>query len=179
MSYTNSYPSFQKNFITCNFQAIFLWLFTFPHHWQLVDLRKLIKWVLLIQIRLRQLLWVLRAKRKRWAKIYFDIFGSTDCDLSTSMPKSSNSNILVFAHLIGKLKIVLESLRSREYMVKKPFWYFECFTSGNPCDSSTSHRANFWPGTPEKFLKHGFSFFHPNLPFSLESRSRWHFGCLI
>ena len=70
-------------------------------------------------------------------------------------------------------------LRSGEDMVKNPFWYFECFTSGNPCDSSTFARANFWPETPEKFSKHGFSFFHPNLPISMESRLGWHFGCLI
>lgn len=80
--------------------------------------------------------------------------------------------ILVSAIPIGKLKIVLESLRSREEMVKKTFLDFVCFTSGNPCDSSTSPRANLWSRTPEKFSKHGFSFFHPNLPFFLESRSR-------
>ena len=73
-------------------------------------------------------------------------------------PKSSNHNILVFAHPIWKIKIVLESYWSRESMVRNPFFYFECFTSGNPCDSSTSPRANFWPMTPEKFLRH-FQFF--------------------
>ena len=76
-----------------------------------------------------------------------------------SRPKSSNHNILVYAHLILKLKIVLESSQSRESTVRKPFWDFECFTSGNPCDSSTFPRANFWPRTSEKILKHGFSFF--------------------
>jgi hypothetical protein len=79
---------------------------------------------------------------------------------------------MVSAHPIVKQKIVPKILRMVEYMVKNPFLYFECFTSGNPCDSSTSPRANFWLETPEEFLKHGFSFFHPNLPFSLESRLR-------
>ena len=91
-------------------------------------------------------------------------------------PKSSNSNILVFAHPIGKLKIVTESLRSREDMVKKPFLYFDCFTYRNPCDSSTSRRANFWPGTPEKFFKHGFSFFQLLVEFSPLAHD---FGCSV
>ena len=101
--------------------------------------------------------------------MHFNIFGPTDCDLSTSRPNSSNLNILVFAHLIGKLKIVPEISRLREYMVKNPFLDFECFTYKNPHDSSTSPRAKFWPGTQEKFLGHGFSIFHLNLQFSLES----------
>ena len=145
----------------------------------MVALRKLIKWFLLIQIQFHQLLWVLLAKGKRWEKTHFEIFVSTGCDLSTSSLKSSNSNILVSAHPIGKPKIVLESLSSREDMVKNPFWYFECFTSRNSCDSSPPLKGNFWPGTPEKFLKHGFPFFHQSLPFSLKSWSRWHIGVLI
>ena len=153
--------------------------FHLPSSRQLVDLRKFIKWVILIQIWFRQMIWVLYAKGKTWEKTHFDIFGLTGCELSTSRPKFSNPNILVSAHLIGKLKIVPEISRPREYMMKNPFLYFECFTSENPCDSSTSLRANFYPETLEKFLKHGFSFFYPNLPFSLESRSMWHIGCLI
>jgi hypothetical protein len=94
-------------------------------------------------------------------------------------PKSSNHNILVSAHPIWKLKIVLESSPLRESMVRNPFWYFEFFTFRNPYDSSTSPRANFWPMTLEKFLTHGFLFFHLNLPFYLESRSRWHLGFWI
>ena len=57
--------------------------------------------------------------------------------------KSSNHIILVSAHLILKLKIVLESSWSREFMVRNSFLYFEFFTSGNPCDSSTSPKVNF------------------------------------
>ena len=87
--------------------------------------------------------------------------------------------ILVFAHPIGKLKIVLESLRPREYMVKNPFLDFECFTSGNPCDSSTSPMANFWLETPEKFSRHGFSFFNPNIPLSLKTRTKSKIDCLF
>ena len=145
----------------------------------MVDILMLIKWVILNQIRFFQFIWVLWGKGKRWSKTHFENFGPTDCDLSTSRPKSSNSNILVYAHSIGKLKIVTEILRPTKYMIKKWFLYFECFKSRNPCDSSTSPRANFWPGTLEKFLKHGFSFFHPNLPFYLKSWLRWYFGCLI
>ena len=96
---------------------------------------KVRKWVRLTQIWFRQLLWVLGGKRKRWSKTHFYIFRSIDCDLSTSSLKSSDSNILVSAHPIGKLKIVPESLRSGEEMVIKPFWYFDYFTSRNPCDS--------------------------------------------
>ena len=94
-------------------------------------------------------------------------------------PKYSNHYILVFAHLIWKLKIVPERSQSKEYMVRKQFLYLYCFTSRNPHDSSTSPRANFWPVTLEKFSRHGFLVFHLNLPFSLESRSRWHFDWLI
>jgi hypothetical protein len=49
-------------------------------------------------------------------------------------------------------------------MVRKPFSDFYFFTSGNPCDSSPPPRWNHEPGTPEKFSKHGFSFFNPNIP---------------
>ena len=79
----------------------------------------------------------LGGKRKKLENTHFDIFSSINCDLSTSSPKSSNSNILVSTHPIGKMEIVLESLSSREEIVKNPFLDFECFTSRNPCDSST------------------------------------------
>ena len=46
-------------------------------------------------------------------------------------------------------------------MVRNLLLYFDFFTSENPCDSSTSLRANFWLVTPKKFLKHGFSFLSP------------------
>ena len=94
-------------------------------------------------------------------------------------PKSSNHNILVFAHLIWKLKIVLKRYRWRESKVRNPFWYFKCFTFGNPCDSWTSPGATFWPVTSEKFLRHGFLVFNLNHPFYFESWSGWHFGWLI
>ena len=80
-------------------------------------------------------------------------------------PKSSNHNIWVFADPIWKLKIVPKISRLRESMVRNQFWYFECCHYKNPCDSSTSPRANFWPMTLENFLRHGFLVFHLNLPF--------------
>ena len=83
------------------------------------------------------------AKGRDEKKPILIFLGPIDCDLSTSRPKSSNSNILVSSHPIGKLKIVPESLRLKKDMVKNPFGYFESFTSRNPCDSSTSPRANF------------------------------------
>ena len=45
-------------------------------------------------------------QEEEMGKNQFEIFGSTRCDLSTSSSKSSNSNILVSAHPIGKLKII-------------------------------------------------------------------------
>jgi hypothetical protein len=81
----------------------------------------------------------------------------------------SKLDILISTHPIAKLKIVLESLGSREDMVKNPFSYFEFCISENPCDSSPPRRWNHEPGTPEKFSKHGFSFFNPNIPLSLET----------
>ena len=94
-------------------------------------------------------------------------------------PKSSNHNNLVSAHPIWKLKLVPEIYRLRKSMVRNPFLDFECYTSEIPCDSLSSSRAKIRPVTLEKFSRHGFSIFHLNLPFSLEFRSRWHFGCLI
>jgi hypothetical protein len=76
---------------------------------------------------------------------------------------------LISTHLIVKLRIVLERLGSGEDMVKKPFSYFEFFTSRNPCDSSHPPRQNHELGAPEKFSKHEFSFFNPNIPLSLET----------
>ena len=60
-------------------------------------------------------------QEEEMVKNHFEIFGSIDCDLPTSNPKSSNSIILVSTHPIGKLKIVPERLRSRGDMVKNPF----------------------------------------------------------
>jgi hypothetical protein len=96
----------------------------------------------------------------------------TNCDLSTSSPISQKWNILICTHPIAKLEIILESLGSREDMVKNPFSDYEIFTSRNPCDSSPPPRWNHEPGTPEKFSKHGFSFFNPNIPLSLETLTK-------
>ena len=74
-------------------------------------------------------------------------------------PKSTNHIILVSTHPISNLKIDPERFKWRELMVKNPFWYFECYTSGIPCDSSSPLRAKIRPMTSEKFSKHGFSFF--------------------
>ena len=94
-------------------------------------------------------------------------------------PKSSNHIILVSTHPISKLKIDMESSQIVEFMVKNPFWYFECYTSINPCDFSPPLRAKIRPVTPAKFSKHEFSFFHLILPFSFKYRLRWHFVCLV
>ena len=94
-------------------------------------------------------------------------------------PISQNWNILISTHPIAKLKIVLESLWSREDMVKNQFSNFYFFTSENPCDSSPPPRLNHEPGTPEKFSKHGFSFFNLNIPLSLETRTKSKIGCLF
>ena len=97
---------------------------------------------------IRQWLWVLGCEKKRWEKTHFEIFRSTNCEFSISSPISQNWNILISTHPIVKLKIVLESLWSREDMVKNPFWDSKCFTSENPCDSSPPPRRNHEPGTP-------------------------------
>ena len=149
----------------------------------MADLRKLIKWVLLIQIQFRRLLWVIWAKGKAWEKnsfwfFWFDRLWPFNFQFDYR-PKSSNHVILVSAHPISKLKIDPESSWSREFMVRKKFWYLECLKSINPYDSSPPLRDKIRVVTQEKFLKHGFSFFHLILPFSFESRLKWHFGCLI
>ena len=64
-------------------------------------------------------------------------------------------------------------------MVKYPFWYSNFFTSEYPCDSSPPPRRNHEPRTLEKFSKHGFSFFNPNIPLSLETRTKWKIVCLF
>ena len=120
---------------------------------------------------------------RRWeeemGKDPFWYFLVTNCGLSTSSPISQKWNILISTRPIVKLKIVLEILRSRKDMVKNPFSDFEFFTSINPCDSSPPPRRNHELGTSEKFLKHGFSFFNPNLPLSLKTRSKCHIGWLF
>ena len=40
------------------------------------------------------------SQREEMRKTHFEIFGPTDCDLSTSRTKSLNENILVSAHPI-------------------------------------------------------------------------------
>ena len=147
----------------------------------------IIKWVILIQIQFRQLLWVLGGEKKRIEKTqmkirektHFDIFRTTNYDLSTSSPISQNWNILISTHLIVKLKIVLERLGSGEDIGKNPFLYSKFFTSKNPCDSSPPPRWNHETGTSEKFSKHGFSFFNPNIPISLETRTKSKIGWLF
>ena len=67
----NSHLSSHNVFNTSNFRAIFLWLFTFPGHCQMARLQKMIKWVLPIQIRFRQMLWVVWAKGYTWEKTIF------------------------------------------------------------------------------------------------------------
>ena len=94
-------------------------------------------------------------------------------------PNISKMEYLDFYSSDWKLKIVLESLGSGEDMVKNPFSYFEFFTFENPCDSSPPPRRNHEPGTPEKLLEYGFSFFNPNIPFSLETWTKWKIGCLF
>ena len=150
-----------------------------PSSLYLVNLRTIIEWVILIQIWFRKFLWVLGDEKKWLEKTHFDIFWTINCDFSTSSPISQNWNILISTHLIAKLNIVLESLGLGEDMVKFFFSYFEFFTSGNPCDSSPSPRRNHELGTPEKFSKHGFSFFNPNIPLSLETRTKCKIGLLF
>ena len=139
----------------------------------------MIEWVILMQLRFHKFLWVLGGENKWWEKTHFDIFQTTNCDLSTSISISQNWNILISTHPIAKMKIVLESLGSGEDMVKNPFSCFDFFTSGNPCDSSPPSRRNREPGTPEKFLKHGFSFFNPNIPLSLETWTKCKIGFIF
>ena len=120
---------------------------------------------------------------RRWEeemrKYPFWYFSDDQLWLFNFHPISQNWNILISTHPIVKLKIVLESLGLGEDMVKKQFSYFDFFTSGNPCDSSPPSRRNHEPETPEKFSKHGFSFFNPNIPLSLETWTKWKIGCLF
>ena len=104
---------------------------------------------------------VLWGKRKRWEKLHFEIFGLTDYDLSTSSLISSNLNILVSTHPIGKLKTVLESLRSGEDMVKNQFWYFECFTSEILVTLHLPRGETMSPGPRRNFRNMGFHFSTP------------------
>ena len=120
---------------------------------------------------------------RRWEEVMrenpFWYFSDDKLWLFKFHPISQNWNILISTHPFAKLKIVLESLWSREDMVKNPFSNFEFFTSKIPCDSSPPLRRNHEPGTPEKFSKHGFSFFNPNIPISLETRNKTKIGFLF
>jgi hypothetical protein len=109
----------------------------------------------------------------------FSDFSDDQLWLFNFHPISQNWNILISTHPIAKMKIVLERLGSGEDMVKNIFSDFDIFTSENPCDSSPPPRKNHERGTPEKFSKHGFSFFNPNIPLSLETRTKCKIGCLF
>ena len=52
-TFLNSHFSFQIVSNTFKFWAISLWLFTYPSHSRMASIQKMIKWVLLIQIRIR------------------------------------------------------------------------------------------------------------------------------
>ena len=146
----------------------------------MADLRKLIKCVLLIWIKFHHMFWVLWVKGKTWEKTHFDIFGSPIVTLQLPVWLSTK---IFKSHYLGLFSSDFETEDSseiswsREFMVRNIFWYCECCTYGNPCDSSPPSRAKIRPVTSVKFSKHGFSFFHLNLPFSFESWSKWHFGC--
>ena len=113
---------------------------------------------------------------RRWEEVMrenpFLYFSDDQLWLFNFQPISQNWSILISTHPFAKLKIILESLWSREDMAKNPFLNFKFFTSENPCDSSPPPRQNHEPGTSEKFWKHGFSFFNPNIPISLETRTK-------
>ena len=95
------------------------------------------------------------------------------------LTKIFKSHYLSFSWSNFKTKDSSRNLLIKRIIGEKPIFYFECFTSRNPCDSSPPPRAKIRLVTLEKFLKHGFSFFHLNLPFSFKSWSRWHFHYLI
>ena len=135
-----------------------------------MNLRTFIKCVILIQIRFRQLIWVVGGEKKRLEKTHFDIFRSTNCDFSTSSPISQKMEYLDFYSSDCKTEDSSGKLGIKRLHGQNPFSYFYFFTSGNPCDSSPPSRRNHEPKTPEKFVKHGFSFFNPNIPLSLETR---------
>ena len=57
--------AFRKISQLVNFK-LFPWHFHLPSSLQLVDFWKIVKWVILIQIRLCQFIWLLGGKKKRW-----------------------------------------------------------------------------------------------------------------
>ena len=91
----------------------------------------------------------------------------------------SNYNILVSAQPFSNLKIDLEIPHQINSIVKNQFLYFELLPFKNQGVSLSSLRARLKVVTPEKFSKHGFSFFHWIQPFFIESWSRCNFGCYI
>ena len=120
-----------------------------------------------------------RRREKVMRKNPFSDFLDDQLWLFNFHPISKNWNILISTHPFAKLKIVLESLWSREDMGNFFFSNFKFFTSENPCDSSPPPRRNHEPGTSEKFSKHGFSFFNPKIPISLETWTKSKIGCLF
>lgn len=117
--------------------------------------------------------WLLWAKGNTWEKTHFNILGSTSCDSNFQFgcwPKSTNHIILVSARLISNMKIDMTISRSREFMMKNPFWDFECYTSENPCDFR-GLKSSPWPR--RNFGNMDFHFFHQTLPIYFKSRSRF------
>ena len=148
----------------------------------MVRLRKMIKWLLLIQVQIHLMFWVLGDKGNTLEKTHFEILGSTNYDTETLIFLSTKIKKL---HYLGfyssnlKYEYSSRNISINRFHDDKLIFLFWVLQPGIDCDSSSSSRARLRPMTLEKFSKHGFSFFHQILPFSFESWSMWYFGCLI
>ena len=143
---------------------------------------KTIKWALLIQIQIRHIFWILWAKGNTWEKNHFYILSSINCDIETLIWLSTKINKLHY------LSFCSSNLKSEDRSIKlsikridgeKPNLRFWVSHLRNPLWLFVFLRAKIRPMALEKFLKHGFSCFNLNVPFSFESQLRWHFGWLI
>ena len=148
----------------------------------MVRLRKMIKWVVLIQIWIFQMFWLLSDKANTWLKTHFYILGSTNCDTKTLIWLSTKINkfyYLGFCSSDLKSNEISEKISIRRIHGENPIFIFWVLYLYNSLWLFIFPRARLRPVTPEKFMKHGFSFFHQILPFYFESWLMCYFSCVI
>ena len=91
------------------------------------------------------------------SKLEYLDFYSSDCKNEDSSGKLG----------IGRRHGQKPILRFLFFHLQKSLWLF------------TSPKVDHEPGTSENFFKHGFSFFNPNIPHSLETITKWKFCFLF
>ena len=124
-----------------------------PLDWQLVDLWKFIKWVILIQIKFRQFLWVLWGKRKRWEKNPFWDFQADRLWPFNFHPEIFKFKYLRFYSSDWKTEVSSINLELEGRHGEKIILIFSVFHLWKSLWLFTSPEAEPWARDPGKFSK--------------------------